>query len=327
MHRYLLPVEMFMLFSLSLVLPFAGLTGMDWYFPDATSFAFVFDHYIGPLIPLFLITGVLAVVGKEEKKRRFQFELVYLMRIFFITSISIVIHFNLKLWSHLINPHNFDAFYQEIDGKLHGLMAVFDYLHGWMPDALPGMASPYHGLFVLMFVVSYTVHGLKDRRLGEAVVTAAVLMMVLGAAAYSIAPALGPFLHNVDMSLSPGPAKGQMAMLVFYEDFVASNGRNFDPAFFSAGLAAMPSLHVGNAVMFWLFAWRGARWLAYTYAPIVIFIIVEAVALRWHYVVDLVAGGVMGWLCFGLASWMVFEPKLRTHSQAFAPSGVVTEQV
>lgn len=313
-----------MLFALMMVLLLSGLTGMYWYLPEGRSFTFVFDHYIGPLIPLFLITGVLAVIGKEEKKRQFKFELIYLIRVFFITAISIVIHFNLKLWSHLINPHNFDAIYQEIDMQLYGTMAFFDYLHGWMPESLPGMSNPYHSLFVLMFVISFTVHGLKNRKSGEVVVTAAVLMMVIGAAAYSIAPALGPFIHETHLST---PTGGQRAMLAFYQDFVGSNGQNFDPTFFSAGLAAMPSLHVANAVMFWLCAWREARWLAYIYIPVVAYIFVEAVALRWHYLVDLAAGVLIGWLCFRLAYWMVFSLKPRARSQEIVVPGAATEKV
>jgi membrane-associated phospholipid phosphatase len=322
----MLPVEVFMLCLLLLVMLLAGLTGMQWYFPEGRSFTFVFEHYIGPLIPLFLITGVLAVIGKEEeKKRQFKFELLYLARFFFVIAVSIVIHFNLKLWSHLINPHNFDAIYQRVDLQLPQTMALFDFLHGWMPGSLPGMSNPYHGLFVLMFVISLTVHGLKNRKSGEAMVTAAVLMMVIGAAAYSIAPALGPFVH--EFHLPSGPTKGQMAMFTFYEDFVGSNGQSFDPTFFSAGLAAMPSLHVGNAVMFWLCAWREVRWLAYVYAPIVAFIFIEAVALRWHYLVDLAAGALVGWLCYRLAYWMVLNFKPQVGRQGMVVSGVAMEKV
>lgn len=118
-----------------------------------------------------------------------------------------------------------------------------------------------------------------------------------------------------------------MAMFAFYEEFVGSNGQNFDPVFFSAGLAAMPSLHVANAVMFWLCAWREARWLAYVYIPILAYIFVEAVALRWHYLADLAVGALIGWLCFRLAYWMVFNLNPQVRSQGIAVSGVATEKV
>lgn len=325
MHKSILPVERFLFISIAMTILIAELTGMEWYLPDERSFSFVFEHYIGPLVPIFLITGVLSVMGKEDRKSHFKFELIYLTRIVIVMTLSIVIHFNLKLWSHLLNPNNFDFFYQQIDLQMSGVMALFNSLHEVLPDTLPGMSNPYHGFFVLMFVTSFTLHGLKNRQSGEIVLTAAVLMMVVGAASYSIAPALGPFIY--EFHHDTGPTGGQKAMYGFYEVFVASNGQNYNPAFFSAGLAAMPSLHVANAVMFWYCAWRDIRWLSYAYVPVVLYIFVEAVALRWHYLLDLAIGVVLGWVCFQMACWMVAGIKTQSRLQPLAIAGIATDKV
>lgn len=150
-------------------------------------------------------------------------------------------------------------------------------------------------------------------------------MMVIGAVSYSIAPALGPFIY--ELHHDSVPTGNQKAMYHFYEVFVGSNGQNFDPAYFSAGLAAMPSLHVANAVMFLLCAWRDIRWLAYIYIPLVIFILVESVALRWHYLIDLVPGIFLGWLCFQLANWMVAVQKKPSRLQLKVVTGMAAEKV
>lgn len=68
MHKSLLPVEKFVFIALILVYSMAEITGMKWYFPEERSFDFVTEHYIGPLVPLFLITAVLALTGRQERK-------------------------------------------------------------------------------------------------------------------------------------------------------------------------------------------------------------------------------------------------------------------
>jgi membrane-associated phospholipid phosphatase len=53
---------------------------------------------------------------------------------------------------------------------------------------------------------------------------------------------------------------------------------------------AFPSLHVGASAYACLFDWRRNRLRAMTYLPIVLMIIAATVILRYHYVVDLLAG-------------------------------------
>jgi membrane-associated phospholipid phosphatase len=325
MHKQILPVEAFTLVSVAAVVVLAEFTGRSWYLPEANSARFVFNHYMAPLIPMFVVVGASALFTTGKMERRFKSEVFYLVRLLLVIAISIIIHFNLKLWSHLINPSNYDAVYQEIDVYLSGLILFIDYLDFWIPSAPPGIPNPYHTLFVLMFVISFTVHGLKGRRSGEMVVTATVLMMVIGAATYLIAPALGPFVH--DLSIYSGAAETQRTMYAFYQDFVSSGGQNFDSTYFSAGLAAMPSLHVANATMFWLCAWREVRWLAYLYIPIVTYIVVQAVVLRWHYLIDLIAGIFIGMVCYRLACWMVLGRAPYIRGDEAISQGLAVEKV
>ena len=60
--------------------------------------------------------------------------------------------------------------------------------------------------------------------------------------------------------------------------------------FLATGLAAMPSLHVASSAVFVYFAWVYERHLSWFYVPLFVFILIEAVATRWHYLVDIVAG-------------------------------------
>ena len=60
--------------------------------------------------------------------------------------------------------------------------------------------------------------------------------------------------------------------------------------YLATGLAAMPSLHVASSAVFVYYAWVYERRLCWLYLPLFLFIMNEAVASRWHYVVDIVAG-------------------------------------
>ena len=58
----------------------------------------------------------------------------------------------------------------------------------------------------------------------------------------------------------------------------------------------MPSLHAGGSFLFLLFALRHDRRLVWIMLPLWAFISVDAIANRWHYLVDLPAGMVLAWL-------------------------------
>jgi membrane-associated phospholipid phosphatase len=73
--------------------------------------------------------------------------------------------------------------------------------------------------------------------------------------------------------------------------------------FLATGLAAMPSLHVASSAVFVYFAWKHERHLCWFYLPLFGFIMIEAVATRWHYIVDIVAGLGLTALAIFLVDW------------------------
>jgi hypothetical protein len=79
-------------------------------------------------------------------------------------------------------------------------------------------------------------------------------------------------------------------MASFQKSLRASHGGDYDSSYFVAALAAMPSLHLAHALVFLYFGLRYVRWLGFIYVVPVTFIAAEAVASRWHYLVDLPAG-------------------------------------
>ncbi len=65
-----------------------------------------------------------------------------------------------------------------------------------------------------------------------------------------------------------------------------------------------PSLHVGISFLVWLYAWRNSRRVFWILSPFVLSLWVSTVYLRYHYLVDVLAGLVLAPLCFLLANWL-----------------------
>ncbi len=65
-----------------------------------------------------------------------------------------------------------------------------------------------------------------------------------------------------------------------------------------------PSLHVGISFVVWLYAYRNSRGLFWILAPLILSLWVSTVYLRYHYLVDCVAGLILAPLSFWLANWL-----------------------
>lgn len=65
-----------------------------------------------------------------------------------------------------------------------------------------------------------------------------------------------------------------------------------------------PSLHVGISFLVWLYAFRNSRRLFWILSPFILSLWVSTVYLRYHYLVDVLAGLVLAPPCFLLANWL-----------------------
>jgi membrane-associated phospholipid phosphatase len=65
-----------------------------------------------------------------------------------------------------------------------------------------------------------------------------------------------------------------------------------------------PSLHVGISFIVWLYAWRNSKRLFWILSPLILSLWLSTVYLRYHYLVDVVAGLILAPLCFCFSNWM-----------------------
>lgn len=305
------------LFSTALLLLTLGVgasLGFRFHLPAGDRAAFVGIHYLYPLIGI-AIWGVLAAIGQRRE----------LARTFLIAlpcyAIVLVCHFNLKLWAPFINPVMWDAFYWQTDELLRPVVDACFAIRRAVAPAIPLDSNFYMIAFIAMFYISFCIHALRSPQQFRTLFLAALLFQGLGALAYMIAPAVGPFLYET--GVEPMQTQGQQGMLAAREAllaggtaWVAANGGTH----ITVGLAAMPSLHTGGSFLFLLFAWRYARVLVPLYVALFAFIAVDAVASRWHYVIDLPAGVGLAVLCAWAAERLNARTRDSVSANAAAPA-------
>lgn len=152
---------------------------------------------------------------------------------------------------------------------------------------------PY--LFISVFL--YGAH--RDERVSEVFLLSVSLLYAIGFLGYLFVPAHGPIVHLAEQIATP--INGG-----YFHNLVVSS---IDQAGGPHG--AFPSIHVGGAVLMCLFDFRhGSRARAWLYLPLVLLIVLATVLLRYHYVVDVLAGAVIA-----IVALLVAERWLAKHNQ------------
>jgi hypothetical protein len=263
---------------------------LSWFFPDGHSSLFVTKHYVVPL----LFALIIAFIGRTGAKALLAFRLVVAF------TLIVFLHFNLKLWAQLVNPLRWDVTYQSIDEWFSPILAVVHLLRSPWNALTTHWPYAYHDVFVGMFFVSLATHAAfnrSDRTLSEVTTTVAIILS-MGGLAYFLAPALGPFIFEDGSNIEATRIQHDMA--AFQGKFIASAGKSFHSGNFIMPLAAMPSLHTAHTFALFFYAWRSLRWLGWIYLPPFLFIIIEAVTAKWHYLIDIPAGLAIA----GVAIWL-----------------------
>lgn len=219
--------------------------------------------------------------------------------------IGMWLHFNIKLWIPLINHHTYDNIYYRIDILVYPLVQICYSIRSYVANYLPLVDYLYLNLFIVMFFISFSVHSIFDKQHVREVILAALLLQILGALSYLIMPAVGPFIY--EPGLSNLASQAQTVMWENYNQikmcgpqWLSVNGSQH----LVGGLAAMPSLHVGASWVFVYYAYKYAQYLLPAYILFFLWIVIEAIATRWHYLIDLPAGILLAMLCIWLSnSW------------------------
>lgn len=207
--------------------------------------------------------------------------LIYRLGIYGVVQVS---YFFLKHVLPLVNTTTLDQKLYELDLWLFHCEPAMAWDRYVTPATTEWFACFYFGYFLLMavHVVPLVFFGRKKQIVGE--FTFGILVMFsIGHSLYMVVPGYGPYRAMADSFQHPFPS-GLWYNLVM--DTVHSGGALMD---------IFPSLHTGAPTVLALFSYRNRHELPYRYTwPIVTFctvnIIIATMFLRWHYLIDVIAG-------------------------------------
>lgn len=264
--------------------------GLPFNAPRAADIAFLLNHYMKPLI--YAAVAQLALYAWKRDRRY----LVALKWLPFLVG-AVLVHFQFKAWMGLA-PEFFDRLLWSTDNALHPIVSASSWLRDHMVVYLGENGDiAYHVLFVWMFYISIVLHSLFDTEEGQVRVVGGVAMiLLLGGVTYWAMPALGPFVFRG--AGNPFAERSQQIMLRGLTELRTTG--LLPHRYFTAPLAAMPSLHIAHALFLTLCAMASRRlyWLGGIYIPFLVFLSVEAVTSGWHYVLDLPAGAILAVIVF-----------------------------
>ncbi len=207
---------------------------------------------------------------------------------------------------HRVHPTDYDDVLMRVDGALGGI-AVLKAMAGierpWLTDAMKLAWMAYYPMPLLLGIPLY--------RLGREAFVPAKNALVAGWLAsylcYFAMPALGPGWHEAKTGV-PQPKWEQTAVSSQAKGLIRAIEAK-DPRH------TFPSGHGMIAAMTAWYLLRHRRWAwAAAGVPIAIGVIASTIYLRYHYVIDVVAGLALAGLCVGAARvWANYESRITNH--------------
>lgn len=221
------------------------------------------------------------------------------------------------------HPFSWDRTFMELDRTLHFGHLPHDILAPLLqhPPATLAINFFYNAWFFVAigFFLWQGFQG-KDSALRQRFLLAYFMCWILGTCLLgTIFSSAGPCFYG-RLLPGPDPYAGLMAYLVetnatypiwalhaqeqLWQSYVTHKGQ-------VSGISAMPSMHVGTSVLFFICARAaGIRWLTWTSAIFALAIVLGSVLLAWHYAVDSYAG-----ILIAVACWMLAGRWTRLNSR------------
>jgi membrane-associated phospholipid phosphatase len=254
-----------------------GVAGWHWH-----PVLWIWDIY-RKFIPKALLTALIVLLAlgwwKHRDLRWGLLKTLTVVRIALPFCVLLMIYRALNFYIPLFSPIDRD----------HWLMAADEWMFGTQPSLwLQSFVTPwltdwfsfvYMAWFPMIFITLLLLY-LKSQQTVTAYVTSALFSFYIGYFCYTLVPAVGPLYTLADqytVSLTGGALTDLQTGVVVQKDLAVPRD-------------VFPSLHTAiSCVMFWYIAKYRRRWI-WMYAPMVISILISTVYLRYHYVIDVIAG-------------------------------------
>ena len=201
-----------------------------------------------------------------------------------------------SLWgdaTHLLISHDRDSLLIAMDQKLFGVQASVA-LERFVSPALTGwMSFAYFFHLLNIPIVACFIYVQRPRRCFREMMSGVLLVSFFGILGYLLVPAIGPLYTLRDQYTVP--LSEPLSIFNRQLDFMDFARIRRD---------VFPSLHAGLSFLLWLYAYRNSRKLFWILAPFVLSLWVSTVYLRYHYLVDVLAGLILAPPTYWLANWL-----------------------
>lgn len=142
-------------------------------------------------------------------------------------------------------------------------------------------------------IVACFIYIKRSREQFREMMSGLLTLSAFGLMGYLLVPAIGPMYTLRDQYTVP--LTQQFGIFQAQMDFIDYARVHRD---------CFPSLHVGISFILWLYAWRNSRRLFWILAPFILSLWFSTLYLRYHYMVDVIAGLILAPLCFWLSNWL-----------------------
>ena len=201
-----------------------------------------------------------------------------------------------SLWgdaTHLLVKHDCDTALTALDQRLFGFQASVAIQRFITPKRTAWMEFAYFYHVLNIPLVGCFVYLWRPRARFREMMTGLMVVTFLGLIGYVLVPAIGPLysmhqVYTVPLSQPIAIFNQQMAFM----DLARIHRDVF------------PSMHVAISFLVWLYAWRNSRALFWALSPLVLSLWVSTIYLRYHYLIDVVAGLLLAPASFLLANWL-----------------------
>jgi membrane-associated phospholipid phosphatase len=201
-----------------------------------------------------------------------------------------------SLWGDatlLVVTHDRDQALMAIDQRLFGFQVSLVLQRIVTPWLTAWMVCAYWFHIINIPLVACFLYVWRPRERFREMMSGLMVVSFFGLLGYILVPAIGPMFTMRNQYTVP-----------LYQSLSMFN-RDFDFTDFARiQRDVFPSLHVGISFVVWLYAYRNSKRLFWILSPLILSLWFSTVYLRYHYLIDVVAGFILAPLCFLLANWL-----------------------
>jgi membrane-associated phospholipid phosphatase len=178
-----------------------------------------------------------------------------------------------------------------IDQRLFGFQASLALQRFITPELTTWMSLSYFYHLINIPLIALFIYLWRGRRNFREMMSGIMVVSFFGLMGYLLVPAIGP-LYTLRNQYTV-PLQQSIPLLNREVDFMDFARIRRD---------VFPSMHVALSFVAWLYAYRNSKKLFWIISPLMISLWISTVYLRYHYLIDVVAGLILAPLCFLLSN-------------------------